>query len=118
MIAGPVGNLGQRRRMEAVRAQSRAIGTFLSAKASRTRPRRGAYKVWAEYAVWPEDYDTLVDERYWWDRFEIEGGPCPKTYRLLDEIDLGPTLQTAYRPRTRVVPNLMKGIRLPRDVSC
>ena len=60
-----------------------------------------AYLVWADHAIWPEDYDDPVNERYWNDYFGLEGGPCAKAYRLLDGLDLGPGLQSA-----RVGPHL------------
>ena len=34
-----------------------------------------AYEAWSHHAIWPEDYDKSVDERYWWDRFKCEHGP-------------------------------------------
>ena len=46
--------------------------------------------VWLEHAIWPENYDQPVCERYWWDRFECEDGPAAKAYRLLEKIDFGP----------------------------
>ena len=45
--------------------------------------------------IWPEDYDEPVNERYWYDWFDLEGGPVAKAYRLLDGIDLGPDLGSA-----------------------
>ena len=47
--------------------------------------------VWLDHAIWPEDFDKPVCERSWWDRFEIEDGPCAKAYHLLEKIDLGQT---------------------------
>jgi hypothetical protein len=46
--------------------------------------------VWLDYAIWPEDYDRPVCERYWWDRFDVKDGPCAKAYHLLEKIDFGP----------------------------
>ena len=54
-----------------------------------------AYEAWSHYAIWPEDYDKPVDERYWEDRFECEDGPAAKAYRLLSGIDLGPGARRA-----------------------
>src|SRR4029453_9941418 len=54
-----------------------------------------AYLVWADYAIWPEDYDEPVDARYRQDYFDLEGSPCAKAYLLLDGLDLGP-LRLAY----------------------
>ena len=31
---------------------------------------------------------------YWYDWFDLEGGPCAKAYRLLDGLDLGPDLDS------------------------
>ena len=53
-----------------------------------------AYLVWADHAIWPEDYDEPVDDRYWYDWFDLAGGPCAKAYRLLDGLDLGPDLDS------------------------
>jgi hypothetical protein len=53
-----------------------------------------ACAVWADHMIWPEDYDEPVNERYWYDWFDLEGGPCPKAYRLLDDLDLGPDLDS------------------------
>lgn len=51
--------------------------------------------MWADYAVWPEDYDDPVDERYWQDHFDLEGSPCARAYRLLSRLDLGPRLKSS-----------------------
>ena len=40
-------------------------------------------------------HDDPVGERYWQDCFDLEAGPCAKAYRLLDDLDLGPSLQSA-----------------------
>ena len=52
---------------------------------------------WSHYAIWPEDYDKPVDERYWEDRFECEDGPCCQAHRLLSGIDLGPEREEPVR---------------------
>ena len=54
--------------------------------------------VWIEHAIWPEDYDQPVCERYWWDRFECEDGSAAKAYRLLEKIDFGPARVPARVP--------------------
>jgi hypothetical protein len=54
-----------------------------------------ALLVWEDHMIWPEDYDEPVDARYWYDWYDLEGGPVAKAYRLLDDIDLGPGLGSA-----------------------
>ncbi|MGO4441019.1 hypothetical protein [Rhizobium sp. RAF56] len=51
--------------------------------------------IWKDHAIWPEDYDDPVDERYWLDWVDLEGGPCAKAYGLLDVLNLGPSLESA-----------------------
>jgi hypothetical protein len=59
---------------------------------------KDAYEIWSHHAIWPEDYDKPVDERYWWDRWELEDSPAAKAYRLLDRIDIGPKLGSSRGP--------------------
>ena len=63
--------------------------------------------------IWPEDYDEPVNGRYWYDWFDLEGGPCAKAYRLLDDLDLGPDLDSRAG---RAAPGVQKG-GLSRDNS-
>ena len=35
-----------------------------------------------------EHYDEPVTARYWYDWFDLEGGPCASAYRLLDGLEL------------------------------
>ena len=55
---------------------------------------REARLIWEDHMIWPEDYDEPVNARYWYDWFDLEGGPCAKAYRLLDGLDLGPDLDS------------------------
>jgi hypothetical protein len=57
-----------------------------------------AVEVWSDYAIWPEDYDKPVCERYWWGRWECEDNPSAKAFFLLSKIDLGPELGSARGP--------------------
>jgi hypothetical protein len=54
-----------------------------------------AYAIWADHMIWPDDYDEPVNSRYWYDWYDLEGGPCAKAYGLLDDLDLGPELDSA-----------------------
>ena len=55
--------------------------------------------IWEDHIIWPEDYDEPVNDRYWYDWFDLEGGPCAKAYRLLDDLDLGPDLDSGEKGR-------------------
>lgn len=66
--------------------------TFLVSEGIPHATEDEAYSVWADHAIWPEDYDEPVNARYWHDWFNLVGGPCAKAYQLLDGLDLGPDL--------------------------
>ena len=52
-----------------------------------------AQSIWAQHGIGPGDYDDPVDGWFWETRFDLETGPCAKAYRLLKNLDLGPTLR-------------------------
>jgi hypothetical protein len=52
-----------------------------------------------DHDIEPKDFDAPVADWYWAQHFEWLGNPLAKAYRLLDNIDFGPTLQTGNAPR-------------------
>jgi len=62
------------------------------------RTESDAKEIWSDHGIWPEGYDELVDEEYWWDRFEIKDSPWAEAHRLLSNIDLGPDRKSARGP--------------------
>jgi hypothetical protein len=50
--------------------------------------------IWEDHLIWPEHYDEPVEARYWYDWFDLQGSPCAKAYRLLDNVDLSPDLNS------------------------
>ena len=55
-------------------------------------------KICSYHGIEPDDFDKPVDERYWWQRFEIDDSPCAKAHRLLREIDIGPARGSTRGP--------------------
>ena len=51
------------------------------------------------HGIWPNDYDELIDQDWWWEtRFGYNGDPCFNAYMLLSQIDVGPKLGSARGP--------------------
>jgi hypothetical protein len=57
------------------------------------RTERDAHRILAEHNVAPAHYNEPVDA-YWWEtRFDLKTGPTARAYHLLENINLGPTLE-------------------------
>ena len=52
-------------------------------------------EICCQHGIEPGDFDEPVSELYWHGWFDIEGSPCARAYRLLENIDLGPERDSA-----------------------
>ncbi|RDJ13474.1 hypothetical protein B5K06_08775 [Rhizobium grahamii] len=51
--------------------------------------------VWEAYGVEPANYDNQIDGQFWQDYFDTTDSPTARAYKLLQTLDLGPTLSEA-----------------------
>jgi hypothetical protein len=80
------------RRIPAGATASADLACFFVAENIPHATEEEAQAIWDDHLIWPQNYDEPVSARYWYDWFDLEGGPCAKAYRLLEDVDLGPDL--------------------------
>jgi len=67
-------------------------GNSSSNRISTTRAPGDLTLVWEEYGVEPANYDDSMDGQYWQDYFDTTGSPTARAYKILNKLNLGPSL--------------------------